>query len=481
MEIKFKCVRKDCALVMYGPREHQGRVAGKKDRVQSRSRNYAGAAWSMPRLIPRLLKRLQSLPSSPSSPRIAHLPPKTKKWLSPHPQMADYTHAGRSDSILLDSSNPILHRKDYERHKDRPRFRLHPSRNTSMPAAEAVEESAPRVMSEMERVWWANPYLRMLSSPIRKCVVTSKQLPSDFLIRMSPRRLPSPRVGRNTYAMLPDGLEHPKFKQRYSGNAYYASCRQAAVDEIIPRGVSRLFHQHYTVLPSLGPYIGHLLRLRVLQELELLGNRLQYKKRNSEHIPVLRRLTRVEFKDIKETGVIPFDHAVAVLVVPPLNRDPVHKDRPTPNKTSFPDDEAQQKSTPTRPSPPLSTLYPVAQDNDYDDLPDTVSSPKVPLYNGISLFPSRPQRAALHKLLTRLLKVEYLNIRKTKTKSPHRTPWVRTSGDDKASHAFLLCSSPNNLERADAAPLAIALWRLRMWEGKPWRTEVGTWASVVRV
>ncbi|KAA1466246.1 hypothetical protein DENSPDRAFT_831028 [Dentipellis sp. KUC8613] len=436
----------------------------------------------MPRLIPRLLQRLRSLPSPAPSPRIANLPSKRNKDLSLQKQLtADFTHVGRSShSILLDSSNPIIHRKDYKRHKARPpRFGLLPSRDTSTPAAEVRDESTPRAPSEWERKWWANPYLRMLTSPIRQCVVTSRHLPTDFLIRMSPRRLSSPRIGRTTYAMLPDGVEHPKFKRRFSGNAYYIACRQAAVNEIIPRGVARLFRQNYTVLPSLGPYIGHLLRLRVLQELELLGNRLQYKKRNSEQIPVLRRLTRSEFKDVKETGIIPYDDAVAILVVPPLNRDPVQKDRPTPNRTSLPD-KPEKTPAPKRPSPPLSTLYPVAQDHHFEDLPDTLCSPKVPLYNGISLFPSRPQRAALHQLLTRLLKVEFLNVRKT-TKPRRETPRARITGDDKASHAFLLCSSPNNLERADAVPLAIALWRLRMWEGSPWKAEVGTWASVVRI
>ena len=48
----------------------------------------------------------------------------------------------------------------------------------------------------------------------------------------------------------------------------------------------------------------------------------------------------------------------------------------------------------------------------------------------------------------------------------------RSLGDQKASHAFLLCSDAETCRRADAAATAIALWRVRMWEGSGW--EEGT-------
>jgi len=47
-----------------------------------------------------------------------------------------------------------------------------------------------------------------------------------------------------------------------------------------------------------------------------------------------------------------------------------------------------------------------------------------------------------------------------------RNKWAR--GDQKASHAFLLYSDENTSRRVDTVPAAIALWRVRMWEGAGW-------------
>lgn len=47
-----------------------------------------------------------------------------------------------------------------------------------------------------------------------------------------------------------------------------------------------------------------------------------------------------------------------------------------------------------------------------------------------------------------------------------------------ASPAFLLLSGAETVLRADTVPLAIALWRLRMWEDEgSWERGEGTWAT----
>jgi len=53
-------------------------------------------------------------------------------------------------------------------------------------------------------------------------------------------------------------------------------------------------------------------------------------------------------------------------------------------------------------------------------------------------------------------------VAKLKSKVP------RAHGDQKASHAFLLSSDADTLMRVDTVPLAIALWRIRIWEGAGW-------------
>jgi hypothetical protein len=101
---------------------------------------------------------------------------------------------------------------------------------------------------------------------------------------------------------------------------------------------------------------------------------------------------------------------------------------------------------------------------------------QAPLYHGLALFPARPLRAALHKALCRLLDAERgARSRALPTSGSsgyEKSPRVR--GDAKGSHAFLLCSNQQTAKRADVVPLAIALWRLRMWEGQAYGSAVET-------
>lgn len=245
--------------------------------------------------------------------------------------------------------------------------------------------------------------------------------------------------------------------------------------------------QNAAVHPQLGAQIGHVLRVRVLQELCLLADRLQTRPRNAADRPVLRRLTRAEWKQIKDTGVIPYEGAAAVLVVPPLNKDPITKRRPEPHTTSDPEDEniELQPESDVSPEPPLerelppvSTLHLTApKTSPLDAAVRTVQylpPAKVPLYNGVSLFPSRRQRAALYDALNRVLAVErkarwrgYRTEHDTEGSEAKTDKWAR--GDQKASHAYVLFSDHRTITRADSVPLAIALWRIRLWEGEGWQ------------
>jgi hypothetical protein len=221
--------------------------------------------------------------------------------------------------------------------------------------------------------------------------------------------------------------------------------------------------------------IYHLLRVRVLQELKILAERLQAQLQSGD-VPILRRLTRAEFNEIKETGVIPYPNAVALLVVPPLNKDPTTKQRPEPSiSPSAPDEELPDKSVTGLTLSP-SVLYTVGATKSSPD--GESSSAQVPLYNAVTLFPSRSQRAALHASLLHLLAVERearfherSRASPSESESPDGIINRRPRGDRKASHAFLLCSDARTCTRADAAATAIALWRLRMWGGAGWEGE----------
>jgi hypothetical protein len=237
---------------------------------------------------------------------------------------------------------------------------------------------------------------------------------------------------------------------------------------------------------SLPDYISHLLRLRILQELELLAERLQARPQGAEESPLLRRLTSNEFSAIRAGKPLEDPDAVAVLVVPPLKRDPTTKMRPVPNASPLPSElpsmEVQPMGRNGEPLP-LSTMCYAVSPKDYEGSPDVITPMKVPLYNGVALFPSKPQRAALHERLSKVLMVE----RRARWRQ-HGPVSTSESGDsrpatrrpnEEPSPAFLLRSGPETVLRADSVPLAIALWRLRMWEGDSWERCEGTWAAIV--
>lgn len=216
--------------------------------------------------------------------------------------------------------------------------------------------------------------------------------------------------------------------------------------------------------PLVLEQIGHALRVRVIQELQILARKLR--RTQPPYAPsLLRRLTRAEWDEIKLTGAVPFKNAVALLVIPPVNRDPTTKQRPEANDSSMPNEEERQ-CTPKIPqkSFPSSVLYPAVNETNplATSRPDLLPSTQTPLYHAASLFPSPTQRAALHAAVLQVLQAERTAKRRA-TRSPNATSAPR-KGQHKGSHAILICSDEQTLLRGDTVPLAVALWRLRLWE-----------------
>lgn len=410
----------------------------------------------MPRLLPQLLRALGEKARRPD-------PPPVQSWKRPRRRTQDVLHPlprpsfradGRTHSILLDDVNPIMHAERYEQ----PKLRI--SRNYVNGKGKETKDG-PRSrgwMSEEEREWFTSPYLRMLSSPIRQDKVTDRYFPTDFLLRLAPMGLPSSRASQNKQEsiLIPDGIQHPSFRPRRSGGGLYVLCRRAALDELLSRGKDRRFGR---ASPTLAAHLGHLLRLRVLQELTVLAEQIEARK-GIFAPPALRRLTRAEFAAVKGTdagvGTVSSAGAVAILVVPPVNRDPTTRERVAPAGAFAEGPLTEDSRTPIRKTLPPSVLHPATADD--------MSGARVPLYNGVTLFPHRAQRRALHEVLCKVLRAEQLARRKSGTKADA----ANSETKEKSSHAFLLSSDTNTLQRVDTVPLAIALWRLRLWEGDPW-------------
>ena len=69
--------------------------------------------------------------------------------------------------------------------------------------------------------------------------VTEIRLLTDFLIRVNARRMPSlctSTARHERYVLLPDGLEHPKYRNlRYREGRYFI-CRQEVLEQFASRG-----------------------------------------------------------------------------------------------------------------------------------------------------------------------------------------------------------------------------------------------------
>ncbi|KZV69844.1 hypothetical protein PENSPDRAFT_464775 [Peniophora sp. CONT] len=440
----------------------------------------------MPKLISRLVRRLNQ---NKGLDRLTVRSPKRKTrprtLFSERPPPPDW-FGPRSQSILQDDANPLTQRRTFQPHKRLPPRVVH-SQHVLPSSLFSTADDEPREMTDQERDWWANPYLRILSSPLRKCVLTGVNLPSEFLVRITPRRVSLARESgkgqRSIDAILGDGLEHPKFRSLRDRRGFYVLCRSDVFDRFKMQVTWRKYLRDNPVIdaPTVIAQIGHLLRLRILQEVELLTARIQARPQAACETSLVRRLSRAELSALRATGALPYEDAAAVLILPPLNKDPETKSRPTVNATPLPDTGAVSLAGSRTPKYPLSELLPPRPVNDSDNPPLDAQPRQTPLYNGVALFPSRGQRAALHEGLSKLLAVEResrfrehgrdLHVNKTNDSMPAR-------GDEKASHAFIVRSGRSTLLRADTVPLAIALWRLRMWEGSPWRDNTGTWLDI---
>ncbi|KAL1686280.1 hypothetical protein GGG16DRAFT_64593 [Schizophyllum commune] len=435
------------------------------------------------RLLPRLIKRLSKNPPSLSpgldrplaeSPRNANSPYKPAKSLyKPLPPRFSVDPAHHAVSPVLADYSPFTHKSDYVRHKRLPPVprlsrRRNGKRDTSGDPLRDMNVDPPREMAREERDWFASPYLRMLASPLRKCAVTGRYMPSDFLIRLLPIKLPASRASRVRAIIVPDRLQHPRFESKRRGKAGYITCWAEVLAQAPQRGTAgKIMHGGGMISPVLLDQTLHLLRVRVLQELEVLRLALERehpKRREGCTSPIVRRLIRAELAHIREFDTIPYPDAIAVLMCPPVNRDPSTRTRPAGDMSASPPSEAVMTTRPSRPPPPHSTLHPVAPIEPTPEGVEPHSPHLIPLYHSLALFPHPAHRRKLHEVLSAIIAHER-TIRPPKNDTSVNVD----SKQRKASHAYLITSNVETVSRGvDVAALGIALWRLRMLSAGGW-------------
>lgn len=246
-------------------------------------------------------------------------------------------------------------------------------------------------------------------------------------------------------------------------------------------GQFKRIHHMCDVHPLLAEQIGYQLRQRVLQELDLLAAQIQARSNHILDASILRRLTRSEWNKFREAGTLKdAQSALAIIVVPKLN---------TPRSTQLPEVEDPFSSTLPIPLSTPRKHYPLS--SLHDALPSSMSSstfsapphPKslLPVYNGPTFFPNKEQRAILRASLDKLLGLERVKRQRSSSLSSYDTssaieskpcPLTTTTivqpHKEKTSDAYLLRSDAHTLQHIDTVPLAVACWRVRMWEGQGW-------------
>ena len=207
---------------------------------------------------------------------------------------------------------------------------------------------------------------------------------------------------------------------------------------------------------------------------------------------VVRRLTRREWADLKTSARLSVPGAAAIVVVPPVHKNMLKPQCP-PTSGGVDGDRA------------LSTFCEEAS-REYVTTP---SRRKIPIYHGAVVWPDPAERDAVRSLFKEIVGLE----RKARYKATllSKSSWKaspasksadgvtsglvgetdagpksrkveRAKGLDKASDAYLLRSTRDTVVRADAVPLCIALWRLRIWFGQGWdRGMWGGWEKLARV
>lgn len=260
--------------------------------------------------------------------------------------------------------------------------------------------------------------------------------------------------------LLPNDVEHPKFVARPGGKSFWVSCRKEAIERLIAtRMLYQLFFcsgsawtgRYAMVLHDLKAqgqlvqWTEYLLQKRLVQELQLLRDRLQTtpQRMTSLDETLIKQISHQDWEEIRHSDSYALPGVSAILYLSG------HVDSMT---EDFPFCRLIEDATAM---PPRRT---------------------VPIYNFTGRLPLELDQQA-QRLLQELLQVE-ANSRKKIEGNSIEAVERDTADKSRLSNAFFVRSTPATLPRADTVPLCIALWRLRLWAGYGWNDGLwGQWES----
>uniref|UniRef100_V5GEX6 Uncharacterized protein n=2 Tax=Kalmanozyma brasiliensis (strain GHG001) TaxID=1365824 RepID=V5GEX6_KALBG len=128
----------------------------------------------------------------------------------------------------------------------------------------------------------------MLAAPLRKCIVTSRILPTSLMLQLKPVTLPnsttaipskSKRAGSERIVMLPDQILHPKFARKKPDKGLWVTLDPRVYAQLHKKASYKIVSSEATLLAGMEELVERQLAERVVQEAELLERRFRGRRR----------------------------------------------------------------------------------------------------------------------------------------------------------------------------------------------------------
>ncbi|KAJ1034734.1 hypothetical protein NDA13_000989 [Ustilago tritici] len=141
--------------------------------------------------------------------------------------------------------------------------------------------TAATSLTNLEKKWTCSFHLSMLASPLRKCIVTSKLVPTCLLFQLKAVTLPSlpsrvpPKTNsaqgdREQIVMLPDQILHPKYISKRVGKGIWLTLNPGVYAQLERKGMHQMLNPKAGLVGGLQELVWRQLGERVVQETELV-------------------------------------------------------------------------------------------------------------------------------------------------------------------------------------------------------------------
>ncbi|SNX85773.1 uncharacterized protein MEPE_04482 [Melanopsichium pennsylvanicum] len=157
-----------------------------------------------------------------------------------------------------------------------------------------LSQAARHHLATLEKQWQASLHLKMLATPLRKCVVTQKVLPTALMIQFKAVPLPSIPLNPSSHIasssssnvstmvkssmgervmMLPNQVLHPQYVPRKTGKGLWFTLDQRVFFQFERRGSWKILNSRAILGAGMEKLLHVQLGERVCQEVELLVER----------------------------------------------------------------------------------------------------------------------------------------------------------------------------------------------------------------